>query len=124
MTSQQPKVAGHKPPPCWRPGCAAKAVPGSSDHEQLGGRGLTALAQHFGQGFRIGDGHICPADMLNRAQDSILSACPELSYFKGSSTLKQLQLCGFLPFLLALVLVWPHSVPGQRAKIVRLTLES
>lgn len=28
-----------------------------------------------------------------------------------------------LPFLLALVLVWPHSVPGQRAKTVNLTLQ-
>jgi len=110
--SQHPKVAGHEPPPRRRLCHAVKAVPGSSTHEQL-----RALAQHLGQHFGTGGAHICPAVTLNRAQDSTLSACPELYL----STLKQFNAWQFLPFLLAPVLVWPHSVLGPRAKTVTLT---
>lgn len=78
---------------------------GSGAHVQVGGKGVPALAQHLSQHFGIGDWHICPAVMWKRAQDSTLSACPELGYFEGASTLKQFKVWCFLPFLLALVLV-------------------
>lgn len=51
-----------------------------------------------------------------------LSLC-QLGYFAGASTLKQFKVWFFLPFLLALVLVWPHSAAGQGAKAVKLTLQ-